>query len=184
MLGPIEVLRIITKKLDGLKIDYFLVGSLASMYYSRPRFTNDIDLVLQIRSNQVLDFEKAFNSEEYYCPPIEVLQDEINRRGSFNLIHQESGIKIDIVMTKPTDFSRSEFGRRQKVELIPGFEAYIATPEDIIIKKLDFFREGGSEKHISDIREIFSSTPINTEYVKTWCKNLGLENQLMKVNAT
>ena len=180
MLGPIEVLRRITNTLDALNIDYFLVGSLASMYYSRPRFTNDIDLVLQIHANQVLDFEKAFSSQLYYCPPLEILIDEINRRGSFNLIHHESGIKIDVVLTKLTEFSKSEFGRRTKIELVPGYETYIATPEDIIIKKLDYYREGGSEKHIADIREILSSTSVDADYLEAWCKNLGLQEHFAK----
>jgi hypothetical protein len=137
MVGPLEVLKDVVDRFQGAKIEYFLVGSLAAMYYGRPRFTNDVDLVFQISPTQIKDFEKLFSIDEYYCPPIEVLKDEVTRQGMFNLIHQESGIKVDIVLPKNTEFSISEFGRRVKVKLAPDFEAHIATPEDVIIKKLD-----------------------------------------------
>jgi hypothetical protein len=180
MTGPIEVLREVTKELNQLKIGYFLVGSLASMYYARPRFTNDIDLVVQINPAQVKDFVEAFNNEAYYCPPFEVVQDEVMRRGSFNLIHQASGIKIDIVLSKPTEISKMEASRKQEVELIPGLNIFIATPEDVILKKLDFYREGGSDKHLQDIREILSFTKTDTEYLENWSKKLGLFEYLKK----
>ncbi|MEZ0391826.1 MAG: DUF6036 family nucleotidyltransferase [Pseudobdellovibrionaceae bacterium] len=180
MLGPIEVLKEVVAKLNNLQINYFVVGSLASMYYSRPRFTNDIDLVVQIGAGQIRDFSKAFEFPDYYCPPFEVIQDEVMRRGSFNLIHQDSGIKIDIVLNKTSEISKSELGRRQKVEVIPGFEVYIATPEDIILKKLEFYKMGTSEKHISDVREILSFTKVDREYVKQWAETLGLTSEWLK----
>jgi hypothetical protein len=174
MLGPIEVLKFVVTKLEELRVNYFLVGSLASMYYSRPRFTNDIDLVLQIAPTQIKEFSKAFESEEFYCPPPEVLHDEVMRRGSFNLIHQDSGIKIDIVLAKQSEFSKSEMTRRKNVEMIPGFFVFIATAEDVILKKLDFFREGNSEKYLQDIREILGSSPVDHQYIQHWVQKLSL----------
>jgi hypothetical protein len=84
------------------------------MYYGNPRFTKDIDLVVNIEAVQVADFPNQFPSGEYYCPPIEIIQDEILRRGSFNLIHHETSIKIDIVVNKNSDFYKSEFERAKK----------------------------------------------------------------------
>lgn len=180
MLGPLEVLKDVVSKMDQLNINYFLVGSLASMYYSRPRFTNDIDLVVQIGAGQIKDFAKAFDFPEYYCPPYEVIQDEVMRRGSFNLINQDSGIKIDIVLNKTSEISKSELARRQKVEITPGFETYIATPEDIILKKLEFYKMGTSEKHLSDIREIISFTDLDREYLSFWTQKLSLVEEWKK----
>jgi len=94
VIGPLEVLKDVVFRFEKLNIDYYLVGSLASMYYGKPRFTNDVDLVVNIRSSQIKEFEKSFPIDEYYCPPIEVLSGEVTRRGSFNLIHQLSGIKV------------------------------------------------------------------------------------------
>ncbi len=183
MQGPLEVLKDVTNKLDSLKINYFLVGSLASMYYSRPRYTNDIDLVMQIGVSQIKSFCQVFDTTDYYCPPFEVIQDEVMRRGTFNLIHQNSGIKIDIVLNKNSDISKTEFLRRQKIEMTPNFEVFIASPEDVILKKLEFYREGMSEKHINDIREILSFTEIDNNYISMWVTQLGLGEVWAKVNA-
>ncbi|PIS11683.1 MAG: hypothetical protein COT73_02595 [Bdellovibrio sp. CG10_big_fil_rev_8_21_14_0_10_47_8] len=180
MLGPIEVLKDVVAKMDQLQIKYFLVGSLASMYYGRPRFTNDIDLVVQIGVAQIKDFANTFDFPSYYCPPFEVIQDEVLRRGSFNLIHQDSGIKIDIVLNKNSEISKSEIGRRKKVEIIPGFEAFIASPEDVILKKLEFYKEGQSEKHLTDVREIVSSIDLDRSYLDSWTHKLDLKSEWLK----
>lgn len=169
MIGPLEVLEDVVTRFEKIGIDYFLVGSLAAMYYSRPRFTNDIHLVVQLSAIKVSEFEKQFPLEEYYCPPPEVI-----RRGSFNLVHQASGIKIDLVLNKMNEFYQSEFKRRKKVNLTPQFSAYIASPEDVILKKLDFYKEGLSEKHLADIREILISSNIDLSYLETWVQKLHL----------
>ena len=174
-LGPLEVLKDVTDRFEKIGIEYFLVGSLAAMYYSRPRFTNDIDLVAQIKAVQIKDFEAHFPLQDYYCPPFEIIRDEVLRMGAFNLIHQTTGIKIDIVLQKNTEHSKSEFLRRKKITLLPGLEAYLASPEDIILKKLDYFRTGGSEKHLHDIREILAETSIDNTYLASWVARLHLE---------
>ena len=180
-LGPIEVLKDIVARLETESIPYFLVGSLAAMYYGRPRFTRDIDLVLQIHPTQVNKFEELFPIEVYYCPPREVIHDEVIRRGSFNLVHQTSGIKIDIVVLRDTEYHRSEMNRRAKIEILPQFEVFIAAPENIILKKLDYFREGESTKHLTDIREVLAGTKVDQEYLQFWINKLGLSEQWAKV---
>ncbi len=102
MVGLLDVLKVVVSKFDEAGIEYFMVGSMATMYWG---------------------------------PPIEVIQDELRRRGSFNLIHQESGIKVDLVLDKETEFYISEFARRKKVKMIEGLEVYLASPEDLIQKK-------------------------------------------------
>ncbi len=169
------------RRLESENIEYFLIGSLAAMFYSRSRFTNDIDLVVQIKSLQIQSFEKLFPIEDYYCPPHEVLRDEVLSMGIFNLIHQASGVKIDIILLKDTPFYASELARRKKAELLPGFHAYIASPEDIIVKKLDFYRESGSEKYLLDIREMLVDTKIDNNYLNLWISHFGLQAQWAKV---
>jgi hypothetical protein len=181
MIGPIEVLRDVINKFEKAKIEYFVVGSIAAMYYARPRYTNDIDLVAKIRPEQISDFEILFPWDDYYCPPLEILKDEVTKRGQFNLIHQSSGIKVDVVLTKNTEFSLSEFGRRKKVKFLPNLEVTIASPEDIILKKLDFFRQGGSEKHLEDIRGILTETKIDQDYLNLWILKLGLSQEWEKI---
>lgn len=181
MTGLLDVLQDVIGRLEKENIEYFLVGSLATMYYSRPRFTQDVDLVVRIKARQAAAFETLFSIENYYCPPSEVLHDEILRKGSFNLIHQESGIKIDIVLDKETDFYVSEFARRVQLEIAPGLTVFIATPEDLILKKLDYYREGQSEKHLADIREIMISIKVDETYIKDWVARLNLESEWEKI---
>lgn len=181
MIGPLDVLQDVISHLKKTDTEYFLVGSLASMYYGKPRFTNDIDLVVEIKSHQILNFSKVFDSNEYYVPPLEILQDEVVRGGSFNLIHHKSGIKIDIVLRKNTSFSRSEFSRKKEIQITPHLKAFIATAEDVIIKKLDYYREGGSEKHINDIREILAETKVDQNYIAHWIEQLGLKSYWEKL---
>ena len=181
MTGLLEVLKDVTERLDGVGIEYFLVGSLATMYYSRPRFTQDVDLVVRIKARQLAQFESLFPIEQFYCPPSEILRDEVARKGSFNLIHQDSGIKVDIVLDKETDFYASEFARRTKLEIAPGLQVYIASPEDLILKKLDYYREGRSEKHLLDIREIIMAMEVDKSYIADWVRRLSLETAWEKV---
>lgn len=181
MTGLLEVLKDVVSRFDKESIEYFLVGSMATMYYSRPRFTQDVDLVVRIKARRVTQFENLFPIDEYYCPPQEVLRDEVSRKGSFNLIHQNSGIKVDIVLDKATDFYISEFTRRKKVEVAPGIEVYIASPEDLILNKLDFYREGQSEKHLLDIREILMAMTVDEAYIDDWVKRMDLRKAWEKI---
>ncbi len=182
MTGMLDVLKDVVSRFDSQGIEYFLVGSMATMYYSRPRFTQDLDLVVRIKSSQVSGFENLFPVEDYYSPPKEVLRDEVIRKGSFNLIHQDSGIKVDIMLDKGTDFYISEFSRRKNLEMAPGLEVYIASPEDLILKKLDFYREGESEKHLTDIREVIMSVNVDNSYIEEWVTRLGLTKEWTKAS--
>ncbi len=184
MTGLLDVLKDVVKRFDQAGIEYFLVGSLATMYYGRPRFTQDVDLVVRIKARQTTEFGDLFPLEEYYCPPKEVLQDEILRKGSFNLIHQNTGIKVDLVLDKGNDFYISEFARSKKIEIAPGIEVYIASPEDLILKKLDYYREGQSEKHLTDIREMLMNLKVDDHYIEEWVENLGLKKEWWRVANT
>lgn len=170
----IDVFSTVIQKLESENIPYMVVGSIASMVYGEPRMTHDMDLVIDILPEDAKKIETLFPLEEFYCPPIEVLNSEIIQRGQFNLIHQYTGIKIDIMIRKNTDHAKTEFDRRQKVPFWDNNEVYLATPEDVIIKKLSFYRESGSEKHLKDIRGIMTESEVEKEYLYRWIKKLSL----------
>lgn len=158
-----------------------IVGSVAAMIYGEPRLTHDMDLVINISPADASKFEGLFPLEEFYCPPKEVLVSEIVHRGQFNLIHHETGLKIDLMVRKETEHALSEFRRRRKVPFWQSLAAYVASPEDVIIKKLDFYRQGGSEKHLTDIRGILAQTEIDKAYLQEWITKLGLMAEWKKV---
>lgn len=177
MLGMLETFFSILQDIEKNGIPYMVVGSMASTVYGEPRMTHDMDLVIQISARDASKLEAIFSSEKFYCPPLEILRSEIVHHGQFNLIHHESGLKIDIMICKQTEHAISEFNRRCKVAFWNGNEVYLASPEDIIIKKLDFFRQGGSEKHLKDIRGILAETPIDSTYLDHWILKLGLKQE-------
>jgi len=112
---------------------------------------------------------------------IEVLKAEIVQQGQFNLIHFKSGLKIDFIVRKVSPHSIEEFKRRSKVSFWDGAEVYLASPEDIILKKLEFFRMGGSEKHLKDIRGILSESTLDTPYLEIWIEKLSLRKEWEKI---
>ncbi len=181
MIGLLDVLKVVVSRFEDEGIEYFMVGSMATMYYGQPRFTRDLDIVARIRPRQVLGFENLFPLSEFYCPPLEVIQDEVQRKGCFNLIHQESGIKVDIVLDKETEFYNSEFARRTKIKIADNFEVYLASPEDLVLKKLDYYREGESEKHLNDIRDIIMNVKLDEEYLQFWISKMGLVKEWSKL---
>lgn len=95
-----ELLSIFLAPLERTGFDYFVTGSIASIFYGEPRLTHDVDIVLHLDGNRILDFSALFPLNAYYCPPEEVLEVECRRLpyGHFNLIHHTSGFKADIYL--------------------------------------------------------------------------------------
>jgi hypothetical protein len=124
---------------------------------------------------QVEDFIAFFPSNEFYCDK-ETIESEIKGRGQFNILHSASGLKIDIILTKATPFSQKEFSRRKKSKLFPDQDTYFASPEDVIIKKMEYYKEGGSEKHLRDITGILkvSGDAVDQDYISDWARRLDL----------
>ncbi len=175
------VFRDVLERLEGAQIPYMVVGSLSSIVYGEPRMTKDMDIVVDVPAQDANKFQTLFPFEGFYCPPAEILNAEIAGRGQFNLIHHASGLKIDVMVRKKSPHAIEEFKRRNKVSFWQGFEAYIASPEDVILKKLEFYREGGSEKHVTDIRGILTNTEVDRTYLDAWIGKLGLAEAWAKV---
>lgn len=173
----------ILTSLDTNKIDYMVVGSVASMLYGEPRLTADMDVVVEIPLSSVPDFDKIFPSDRFYIPPIEIISQEVVNRRQFNILELASGLKVDFIVRRGDSHSIAEFARRRLITFLPGFDAFVAAPEDIIIKKLIYFREGRSQKHLADIRGIITQTKVDLAYLEYWVEELRLESFWAQVNA-
>lgn len=152
---PLKFLSAFIEPLEQSTIPYFVTGSVASIFYGEPRLTHDVDIVIHLAQSDIIKFEKLFPEEKYYCPPEEVMQIEIRRRpfGHFNLIHHETGFKADIYPHVGDKLHDWAFQKRKRVDL--GSQLlWLAPPEYVIIRKLEYFREGGSDKHFEDIRKM------------------------------
>jgi hypothetical protein len=160
-----------------------VVGSIGAMIYGEPRLTRDLDVVLVLKPHDLETFRAAFSEAEFYLPPVVILSQEFQQHGQFNLIDLASSLKIDCMLRKPSPHGMAEFARRIRQAFLPDLQVWVAAPEDIIIKKLQFYREGRSDKHLGDIRGILVHTKVDRDYIERWTKDLGLSTFWEQVNA-
>lgn len=170
-----EILRYVVEALEALTIPYMIGGSQASIYYGEPRFTRDIDLVAELEPAHLPGLRDRFPAPEFYLSD-EAMREAVDTRGQFNIIHPASGLKIDIFVNKDTPYDRLRMERRQRLPLVPGQNAWFARPEDVILYKLIYYREGQSELHLRDVVGILrvSGDELDRPYVTEWVERLGL----------
>jgi hypothetical protein len=173
MLSELDILKDVTGKFEQLNIQYMLTGSLAMSYYAQPRMTRDIDFVVNILPTVVIKMESTF-APDYYIS-IDSVNDAIDKEFIFNLIHTESSIKVDCIIRKNEEYRITEFERRQKIRLA-DFEIYIVSKEDLIISKLIWYNDGGSDLQKKDITNLLHSG-YDKDYVLNWVKKINLEKQ-------
>jgi hypothetical protein len=170
-----ELLRFLVEALEEVGVDYLVVGSSASMVYGEPRLTRDIDVVVDLRADQVPDLAHCFPAPAFYVSE-DAARRAVAHRDMFNVIHPGSGLKIDLIVRKADAFDDSRFQRRRRLRVLPDRTVSFASPEDVILKKLVFFKEGGSEKHLRDVAGILqvSGRAIDRAYVARWARRLGV----------
>jgi hypothetical protein len=171
-----DLLRYVTSEIEALGLRYFVTGSVATIFYGEPRFTNDIDIVVDLPLQRVSEFCERFPDPEFYADE-EAAREAVRRRRQFNIIHPGSGLKVDIIIPEDSPFDRSRFARRRQVQAGENYQASFASPEDVIIKKMVYCREGGSEKHLRDIAGVLKACegPVDREYIAEWAALLDLQ---------
>ncbi len=179
-----DLFKIFISRLNALNICYMITGSVASTIYGEPRFTHDIDLVIELNPEDAERIEEAFPIEEFYCPPSEVIRLEMSRsqRGHFNLIHHQTGFKADIYLSGQEKLHQWALSIRKPFEA-DGETFWIAPAEYVIIRKLEYYQEGGSEKHLRDISGILSlsSDQIDFEQLYEKISENRLETEWKKI---
>lgn len=177
-----DLLRLAIETLDGLRIPYAIVGSFASGAWGESRFTQDIDILIELKANQVTSLCRAFTDADCYASEA-VAHEAIGRRSQFNVIHPSSGNKIDFMIAGGAEWTSAQMQRRRRVAVFPDQDADFAAPEDVILGKLIYYREGGSEKHLRDITGILkiSGASLDWEYVETFANQLGVSDMWQSV---
>jgi hypothetical protein len=176
-----ELLRHVVATLERLHVPYLVTGSVATIFYGEPRFTNDIDIVVQLEPGEVDALVSKFPGKEFYVSR-EAAQLAVQRAGQFNVIHPGSGLKVDFVIPTMDAFDHSRFRRGRRVRVAPDYEATFASPEDVILKKLQFFRSGESEKHLRDCAGVLRITSeVDRAYISRWADELGVEELWRRV---
>ena len=168
MLAP-DMFTVFLVRLDRAGIKYVVTGSVAVIVYGDPRMTHDIDLVVEVSRKQIPAIIDAFPEEEFYCPPAEVIGVECARstRGHFNIIHHATGFKADIYPVG-SDPMLAWAVRNPRTFALGGIEIRVAPPEYVIAKKLEYYKEGRSPKHISDIQGMLEASSNFISYKKLY----------------
>jgi hypothetical protein len=161
-------IELFVARLDAVGIPYMVTGSVASMIYGEPRLTLDVDIVIELQIDRAGAFLDAFPESEFYRPPLDVVRAEAGRdaRGHFNLIHHATGMKADIYLAARD--ALHHWG--------------LAPPEYVIIRKLEFFREGGSGKHLRDVRAMLAAgIELDRDFLAAELRGRGLEPEWTRV---
>jgi hypothetical protein len=164
--------------LEHLGLPYCVTGSVAASVYGEPRLTADIDVVVLLRNSDIPTLRSAFPEKDYYVPPEETLRLELARdtRGTFNLIHHASQFKADIYLAGRDPLHAWALEKRRRIAL-GDTGAWVAPPEYVIVRKLEYLREGGQDKHIRDIRFILAASAVDLAFVEAEVARRGLEAQ-------
>lgn len=169
-----EVLRDFTVRLENLDISYMLTGSLAMAYYAQPRMTADIDIIVEIDMTKADEFIKNFESD-YYIPHGS-MRSAISRNSMFNVLHEETLVKIDCVLRKVDEFQVKAFNRRKNVDFA-GFNLWIISHEDLILSKLSWAKKTDSEMQLRDATNLLRGE-IDLIYLRTWARKLAVDSRL------
>ena len=177
----IELLKNVAAKLESAGIEYMMTGSMAMAFYSTPRMTRDIDFIIQVSPADIGKIIGLFQNE-YYIEEESVRYAIINR-GMFNIIHNESVIKVDLIIRKDEIYRVEEFARRIKIP-VEGVPISVVTPEDLILSKLVWAKRSQSELQFRDVRQILLSIKkCDSGYLQKWSEILGVEDLLRKATA-
>jgi len=154
-----SLLGIFARRLNAVGVPYMVTGSVAVIAYGEPRMTNDLDMVVELQRADIDRFIAEFPATEFYCPPAEVIGAEVarERRGHFILIHNESGLKADIYVSGDEPLNAWGMANIRKIEM-DGDKIPLAPAEYVIVRKLEYYMDGASEKHLRDIRSILKAS--------------------------
>jgi hypothetical protein len=175
-----ELYLLFVRPLNQADLRYVISGSVAAIFYGEPRLTHDVDFVVFLNEQDIRRMAEVFPIPAFYVPPLEVISAEVAReqRGHFNLIHADTGFKADFYTTGRDELNAWAFRRKRQIQY-EGETIVLAPPEYVIIRKLEYYREGGSQKHVRDIRSMLAVSGNETDLaqIEEWVRARGLGPQ-------
>jgi hypothetical protein len=180
---PVQIAVQVARALVEAGVPYLVGGSLASSQYGIPRSTQGVDLIADLQPNQIAPLVESLESEYYIDAGM--VQEAVANRSSFNVIHLDTMYKVDVFVRPASRWAQEEFSRGS-LEAV-GSEAdaaalYFSSPEDTILHKLDWYRQGGglSDRQWNDVQGVLKvqAGALEAEYLRHWARELGLTDLL------
>lgn len=162
------------KILETLKIPYAVTGGVAVAFWGKPRFTADIDIIIELEAENISPLAKLLLSidKDVYVSE-EAMRDALKRKGEFNFVHPQTGLKVDFWVkdTKADIYGKLKI-EKAIAQNIDGQKVFFISPEDLILSKLFWYRESQSPQHLEDIKTIFDiqKSKLDLKYIKTWAE--------------
>ena len=176
-----EFLRDIVCRLEGLGVPYAITGSVASNVWGTPRTTHDVDVVIVLASADVARTTAAYADRYYVSEP--AVADAVARRSMFNVIDFDTSLKADLWVMKEDPFNQSMLSRCRRVEIVPGQQANVGSPEDVLLHKLVWNKITPSERQLADAAGIASvqAGSLDLDYMRAWAARQGTSEVLEEV---
>jgi len=178
MTEELQVLGIVSERLEATGIQFMLTGSFAMAYYGRPRMTRDLDLVVAMKEGDVGPVVSALAGDFYIDG--ETVRSAVISQRLFNLMHLGTGIKVDLIVRKDQEYRQVEFERRRQVRL-GDVMTWIVSREDLILSKLLWARDSGSELQRRDVKALLDPS-MDRVYLEHWASRLEIADQLTEAS--
>lgn len=169
-----EFLTMILAVLHNVRIDYMIGGAIAVWPWGEPRSTQDVDLVIHLKAEQVTHLSRELEKVDILLPADIIMKNLYDIRGDIPMdaIHGSSGYKAEIFLVREDDtFRKIAFERRIRVDFGPEVgKVYVHSPEDLIIDKLLYYSLSRQTKHIRDIGSMMKTMgdELDYDYIQTW----------------
>lgn len=171
-----DLVGLFVAPLERLGLRYMITGGVASVIYGDPRFTRDVDVVVDLPVPDIARFERAFPAPDFYSPPGETLVAEVARSegGHFKVIHRDTSLRADVYLAGDDSFHEWALDRSVTLDL-GGSTARVAPIEYVIVRKLEYFVASGSDRHLRDVAMMLgvSGERIDSTALADWSKRQG-----------
>lgn len=181
----IDALVPVVESLQKLRIRHYVGGSIASSFHGATRSTMDVDLVAELNEEQIAEFVGCFGDDFYVSET--AARDAVKRQSCFNLIHLPSSFKVDIFVSRKRPFDDASMSRATLVRLgeARSVQVPIATAEDTIISKLEWFRltNETSERQWDDVSRLLRllGGAADIPYLRRAAESVGVEKLLERL---
>jgi len=183
----VDLLLLFVRPLQQADFRYIVTDSVAAIFYGEPRLTLAVDLVVFLHDRDMARLADIFPANDFYLPPPEIIAAEARReqRGHFNIIHLATGFKADLYLTGRDELEAWAFRFLRRVQYA-GVPVALAPPEYVIVRKLEYYREDGSEKHVRDVRSMLavSGGQLDQSVLHEWIQRRGLQAEWKLVSGS